>query len=163
MLIFGIWFWLFDWKQKEVLSCHVQSVLAKRPRLPMPLILNTGAAVGSCSLWVLASRELAFVLSESYQQRLLLALGYETQMWLLLSRTWEQSPFPSVGCSCPKQGCRSSLQTNWPLLLHRDHKTPQAALRFLSRAMQSFPQTNWKNDCNANLLELQSPTAPKAT
>lgn len=47
--------------------------------------------------------------------------------------------------------------------MHRDHMRPQAALRFLSRAMHSFPQINWKNDCNVNLLELQSPTAPKPT
>lgn len=158
MFIFGIWFWVFDWKQKEVLSCDLQSVLAKRPRLPMPLTLNTGAVAGSCSLWGLAPREMGLVLSESCQQRFLLAPGYETQLCGITEQ--EESPLSSVGCSYPKQGCVSSPETNWPSLLHRDHMRPQAALRLLSRAM---PQTSWKNDCNENLLELQSPTAPKAT
>lgn len=48
------------------------------------MLLNTGVAAGSCSLWVLAPRELtprelSFALSEIFHQRFLLALGYETQ------------------------------------------------------------------------------------
>lgn len=49
-------------KQKEVLSCHLQSVLAKCSRLPM--LLSTGTAAGSCSLWVLTPGEPAFAPSE---------------------------------------------------------------------------------------------------
>lgn len=104
MLIFGIWFWLFDWKQKEALSCNLQSVLAKRRRLPMLLILNTGDAAVSCSLWVLAPRELGFVLSESSQQRFLLVLGYETAVWYRWAEHGRKAPFQVWGAHTQNRG-----------------------------------------------------------
>lgn len=55
-------------KQKEVLSCHLQSVLAKCSRLPM--LLSTGTAAGSCSLWVLTPGEPAFAPSEKILLRI---------------------------------------------------------------------------------------------
>lgn len=51
-------------KQKEVLSYHLQSVLANRSRLST--LLRTGTAAGSRSLWELTHGELAFALSERY-------------------------------------------------------------------------------------------------
>lgn len=79
----------------------------------MLLILNTGAVAGSCSLWVLAPRELGFVLSESYQQRFLLALGYKTQLCAIAEQRVAGKPPLKCGVthtlsSRPEQGCESS-------------------------------------------------------
>lgn len=141
---------LTDWKQKGVLSCHLQSVLAKRPSLPMPLTLNTGAVAGSCSLWVLAPREMGSVPSESCQQTLLLAPGYEMQLCGITEQRVGGNPPLKCGVLTPKAGvCEQPTNKLTFTLAQR----PQAAPRLLSRAM---PQTSWKNDCNANLLQLQS-------
>lgn len=127
MFIFGIWFWVFDWKQKEVLSSDLQSVLAKRPRLPMPLTLNTGAVAGSCSLWGLAPREMGLVLSESCQQRFLLAPGYETQLCGITEQGGRKAPSQVWGAHTQSRGVwaahkqtdlHSCTETTWdPRLL----------------------------------------------
>lgn len=70
----------------------------------MLLILDTGAATGSCSLWVLASRELGFVLSESYQQRFLLALGFETQLYGIAEQSVGGKPLFKCGVLTHKAG-----------------------------------------------------------
>lgn len=125
MFIFGIWFWLFDWKQKEVLSSDLQSVLAKRPRLPMPLTLNTGAVAGSCSLWGLAPREMGLVLSESCQQRFLLAPGYETQLCGITEQSVGGKPPLKCGVLTPKAGvCEQPRNKLTFTLAQRPHETP---------------------------------------
>lgn len=111
-------------KTKGALSCHLQSVLAKRLRLPMLLTLNTGAAAGSCSLWVLAPRELGFVLSESSQQRFLLALGYETQLCGIAEQSMGAKPLFKCGVLPPKAGVwEQAINKLTFTLAQRPHET----------------------------------------
>lgn len=98
----------------------------------MPLTLNTGAVAGSCSLWVLAPRELGLALSESCQQRLLLAPGYETQLCAITEQSVGGDPGrcvpwppPKCGMLTPKAGvCEQPTNKLTFILAQRPHKTP---------------------------------------
>lgn len=128
----NLWYLILTiWLETEgTTKFHLQSVLAKRPRLAMLLILNTGAVAGSCSLWVLAPRELGFVLSESYQQRFLLALGYKTQLCAIAEqRVWGKPPLKCgvthTLSSRPEQGCAKQPINKLTFTpAQRPHQTP---------------------------------------
>lgn len=68
-VLVNLWYLILTicWKIKGSTKLSSAQCPGQRPRLPT--LLNPGAAAGSCSLWVLAPRELGFVLSESYPQR----------------------------------------------------------------------------------------------
>lgn len=115
-------------------------------------LLLVGASTqgaGFCSFWELSAEIPA-------STRL-----WNTAVWYCWAERGSKVPFQVWGAPTQSSGVGAAHKQT---VLHSCTETTQDP-RLLSGvwAGLSFPQINWKNDCNANLLELQSHTAPKAT
>lgn len=161
-------------KQKELLSCHIQRVLAKWSRLPK--LLSAVTAAGSCLLWMLTPGEPALSLSERCQWGFLLALGSETGLCAITQESMGEKALFEYEVFKPKaEGWEQPISNLIFALAQAPHETPCCSwvseMLLVEQVYMALSSDQLENDCNtivktrnnSNLLELLSPTAPKAT